>query len=328
MELERSGAVRVVGHEVVPGPVAAVRFSVEPARSSRVMAAIGYETERRTFTGFAELDLRNLLNTGRSAQAGWRAFPQRSSWSLRYVEPWVFASWLALGAGARHEVYDTSAAYTSLAARADITPGPGPAVELLAGYDFTVAADTLVGASRTTWAGTGLRIDTREPAEMARIGSFLAARTSAGNRTGRDGAGFIGRFEFDAGALGPSVGRTFLSSAAHYRIVYSRLALSEPEQYRMGGTRSLRGYREEEFSGAQLGWVNCELNVSLGRNAAGYPFVDAGVCECKTGWRTGLGYGIGMRALTAMGTIEAAYGVAYRDSPLRGKMHLGFEAGF
>jgi hypothetical protein len=40
------------------------------------------------------------------------------------------------------------------------------------------------------------------------------------------------------------------------------------------------------------------------------------------------GYGVGTRVATQVGVLGLDYGIAFRDSPLRGKVHLSYDVMF
>lgn len=325
--LEGSRVVTVGGSEIVKGDGYGIRFSVCPAKTSRVLGAVGYDARDRAITGSLELNLDNLLDTGRRLAAGWRAFAGRKSWFLSYAEPWVFVPWLSATAAAQHEVFDTTGSSTSLSIQAGLATEAGFSISLTSGYDQVVALDTS-GRSSTVWAGTGIGIDTRPAGLNPRTGAFLGLRTTGGNRASLGSGHFIGRFEGDAGFLWPSVGSFVLSSTGHYRLVYSKVPLSRLESYRLGGAATLRGYNEDQFSGEHLAWLNSELHWQADSRVVGYPFFDVGVCDIGERWIVRTGYGFGLRAATGMGILEVDYGIGFMDSPVHGKVHLGFQAEF
>jgi hemolysin activation/secretion protein len=96
----------------------------------------------------------------------------------------------------------------------------------------------------------------------------------------------------------------------------------------LGGPGTVRGYREDEFASTRVGWFSTELRYSLDRTSSVYPFLDLGVCQDSLGWQMKPGYGAGTRVTTRAGVFGLDYGVALRDSPLRGKVHLSYDVAF
>ncbi len=94
----------------------------------------------------------------------------------------------------------------------------------------------------------------------------------------------------------------------------------------LGGARSLRGYREEQFRGTRTALVTVEYRFHLGRKSRAHAFVDVGYW-CREGANpakdTKLGYGIGLRGETRLGTISIDYGLGEGDDLLDGKLHAG-----
>jgi outer membrane protein insertion porin family len=109
-----------------------------------------------------------------------------------------------------------------------------------------------------------------------------------------------------------------------------------PDLYRLGGARSLRGYREEQFLGSRIGWVNVEARYWLGTASRLFVFEDVGAAYRKqilngvNQEETLLRFasGIGLRVETALGVWGIDYGVAQGDNPLQGKLHVSLQSSF
>ncbi len=94
----------------------------------------------------------------------------------------------------------------------------------------------------------------------------------------------------------------------------------------LGGARSLRGYREEQFRGTRVALGSVEYRYLLGRRSRAIAFVDAGYWYrdgSNVAKDTNLGYGIGLRGDTRLGTISIDYGLGEGDDLLDGKLHVG-----
>jgi len=96
----------------------------------------------------------------------------------------------------------------------------------------------------------------------------------------------------------------------------------------LGGPGTVRGYREDEFVSSRVGWFSTELRYSLDRTSSVYPFLEVGIYQDSLGWQVKPGYGVGTRVATKVGVLGFDYGVALRDSPLRGKVHLSYDLAF
>lgn len=101
--------------------------------------------------------------------------------------------------------------------------------------------------------------------------------------------------------------------------------------YFLGGTNSLRGYREKQFQGNRLLWSNFEYRFLLTRRSFAFLFFDSGyflrsedliqdilkISDVK------LGYGIGINLETGLGVLGVSFALAKGDSFSDGKIHFG-----
>ncbi len=329
--LEQSRLVYVSGTDLVAGNDTGygVRLWVEERRSNVISAALGYSPDAtRQLSGLVALDV-HLLNSGRRLQLGWQAFGGKTVYRFSYTEPWLFGWRLSATGRVRHEVTDTIRSQTSAAVEMSLLTNRDFAVTFSTGYERVTSVDTSESV-RTVWAGTGLALDTRDSEFGPRKGGWLKVDTRIGERnSGRSSDGrFIGWVETDLGVMGPCFGPLVLANSVHPRFLYSAADLPEFEFYRMGGAGSLRGYREEQFSGTALGWWNCELRWQATNSIWTYPFIDAGLVSIAGVWVLEPAYGVGCRMGTRIGVFGVDYGLAFRDSPLQGKVHLAFQGEF
>jgi len=103
------------------------------------------------------------------------------------------------------------------------------------------------------------------------------------------------------------------------------------EQYRFGGTKTVRGYREDQFRGSRIAWSNLEYRYLFGRYSRFFAFVDLGYHyreeplnnELTTIEGFNIGYGIGVRMDTKIGLFGVDYGLAKGDGFSNGMVHVG-----
>lgn len=109
---------------------------------------------------------------------------------------------------------------------------------------------------------------------------------------------------------------------------------AEHELFRMGGYNSLRGYREDEFSGWRLGWGSVELRWLINPQARVYLFYDHGLLVSKQNeLRSNLfAPGIGIKMRTRLGILSVEYALGNRETgfwdPWSGMIHAGLDALF
>jgi len=105
------------------------------------------------------------------------------------------------------------------------------------------------------------------------------------------------------------------------------------EKLPLGGTRSLRGYRERQFLGFRTGWFSLEYRLLLGKYSRVFVFLDAGAYSDRTpqqgNFTVGkIGYGVGIRAESRVGIVGIDYGLGEGDGILDGKVHLQITSQF
>jgi outer membrane protein insertion porin family len=141
----------------------------------------------------------------------------------------------------------------------------------------------------------------------------------------------VQRFTFDLDFYLPTFARQVLAFGVHGREVQSARP-EEGEMFRFGGSRSLRGFRENQFLGSRLGWTNTEYRFLLARRSFFYGFVDAGYYFRSADELRGLsradafkyGYGIGVQLETGLGVLGVSFALG-SDEPSFGnaKIHFG-----
>lgn len=101
--------------------------------------------------------------------------------------------------------------------------------------------------------------------------------------------------------------------------------------YRLGGTNTLRGYRENQFLGNRIFWSNLEYRYSLDKRSFGFVFYDTGYYLRDADKERDItkfesfktSYGIGLSLETGLGVLQVSYALAQGDSFGDGKIHFG-----
>ena len=315
---------------------------VAEGNTNQFDGVVGYQPprgdeERGLVTGLVNLHLRNLFGTGRSLAARWeRATSDISELDLHYLEPWLAG--LPLNVAVAFFQRQQDSAYVRRNLTGTLTFLWSSDVQLAAGVtsaSVIPAEGNAALASSSTIAGDiTLRIDTRDDVYNPRSGITLRNGYSGGRKSAGAAAGgmrsSIQRLELDAEYFLELLPRTVLATALHGRELRGG-DLDISDLYRLGGATTLRGYREEQFSGTRLGWTSVELRYSLGRRTFGFAFFDFGYIEQSPDParnREGFsalrsGYGIGGRLETGLGIIGVSYALGEGDSVTEGKIHFG-----
>jgi len=297
------------------------------------------------FTGLINLNFRNLFGTGRKFEVNWRK-PDKYSEEFRiyYEEPWVFNFPINIGAGLERIVRDTTYIERSYFLNSILKLS----AEFKGFLNFSheeVVPDSLASRNLRMTKNTittgeiGVRYDTRDFPINPRKGIRYIASLSFGTKenTGpeyliqedslslREGLKKIkGQLSYFQKLWGNQV-LAFNINGSHVEGDKDQLQLSD--HFWFGGFGSLRGYRENQFHGTSVSWINLEYRFIVGRNSRIFLFSDWGFYqyEDERGIQNDIlpGYGIGMRFDTPLGIMGVDYGLGRGDTFSTGKIHFG-----
>ncbi|MCJ7750905.1 MAG: outer membrane protein assembly factor [Armatimonadetes bacterium] len=108
------------------------------------------------------------------------------------------------------------------------------------------------------------------------------------------------------------------------------------EQFLIGGSETLRGYRTDRFVGTRMGILNTEYRVPIGGNLLGVLFVDVGDAwggsvagslsedTVHDSFTSHLGYGVGVRVKTPIGPLRLDLGFSEEGT----ETHFGVRNAF
>jgi outer membrane protein assembly factor BamA len=331
-----------------------VRFPVEEARSTRLDAVAGYlpasPGRSAVLSGLVNLEFLNLFGTGRRGRIHWERPDERiQSVELSYREPWVLGQPLALRADFGQRVEDTLYVSRRVAARAEYELGSKTTVWGALQYEavFTDSASSVqlsLPNNRTTYMEAGFAFDTRDYPANPRSGAFFSTQAGAGwRKRDRSASGApAGSFRQHRAGVDSEIAQELFPFWVADASVHARaLETSEPDVlrpdlYRLGGARTLRGYREEQFMGSRVGWASTELRYLLGSASRVFAFCDVGSVYEEQPTDSGLqgrtltrvGAGVGLRMETNLGIWGFDYGVGQDDRLLNGKIHVSLLSSF
>lgn len=329
------------------------RLIVELAEGShnRFDGVLGYNPSTQTSDGFVTglLDFKfgNLFGTGREVDAHWaRRTEETQNFRFGYTEPWVAGFSLNIGFQFEQLIQDTTYIQRDLRLNFDYLLSDSWTL-------FTVAkrqevspdsvGEVRFGIPRSTSVSlaVGSTFDTRD--DLLNPTRGFRYRTSFEWRRKDIDNDFVLEGDED------SFGQTRITidfenyfSLFRWQVFYLALhgrevtsdekVVSITDQYRLGGAKTLRGYREEQFRGSRLAWTNFEYRLLLGRRSRFFAFVDVGyyfreeklpdndideVDDVK------IGYGFGVRLDTRLGFFGIDFGLGEGDSFSDAKVHIG-----
>jgi len=288
-----------------------------------VNGVFGYGTPG--FMGFFDLEVLNLFGTGRALGAKWQKRDTISVlFELRYKESWLFGKPVNLIGSVSH---NKEATYVKNRAEVlfDMPISKLFRANIGCCSEWVSVMDEARSQNPGEWFGIlGLDLDTRPILHNMYVGQTF--------RFAKVGVHYYAKSEFNFNGIEKLtlnfdnyIGPFF--SSLNFGAIFKE-NIQAYDEIRLGGARTLRGYWEGEFSGAQIGWLNIELRKFIGspRNMQGFifPFYDFGYIDGTFAHS----FGIGIAVRSPIGLVKVIYGLPRgvslmeRSSPLDGKIHF------
>jgi len=292
-----------------------------------------------TVTGFVTVTMRNLFGTARKLDVRWqRDESDAQELGLRYVEPWIFGLPLDVAAGFSQRQQDSSYVQRSVDGRADLLVNESLTISALGTLETVIPSSTIavavVQSSHTATGGLELKYDTRDDVLSPTSGVDYASSYQFGTKSTDNAAqtqsSSVQRLSIDAQFFAPTATRQVLAIGVHGR-ERTGGGIELSDLYRLGGTNSLRGYRENQFLGSRIAWTNTEYRFLLSRRSYVFGFFDTGYYFLPADETNALsssqemkyGYGMGIRMDTSLGNIGVSFAFGQGDSFSDGKIHVG-----
>ena len=325
-----------------------ILFEVVEKNTNRVDGVLGYSPSRSTgekgyFTGLLDFSFRNLLGTGRRAQAHWERIDRFSQeLTFSYLEPWVLGYPFHVGIDFSQLVQDTTYIKRAWGGSFSLPAGDFFILHSRVGQEEILPDSSAVGLyySRNIIGEFGVELDTRDDRINPRRGMKGSFTLGLGDKRifeDRIRRYRQQRYRADLEGVLPTLSHQVLAVALHLRWLESdESPIPISEHFRFGGAKSLRGYREDQFRGSRVGWSNLEYRFLIARQSRLFAFVDIGYYyrgEMVSGGMVEVegvkvGYGVGLRLETRLGIMGVDYGLGEGDSPFAGKVHLGLTSEF
>jgi len=276
--------------------------------------------------GSVELDFVNVGGTGRAVSFRWLDDGERyRTTRARYGEPFFLRLPVGLSVEFRQDVFDTL--YDFTLGGVDLTVAAGPSVSLSAGFTWDgtvprVDEELLRSVRRRFRAGCSIR------AGAAAVSARIEGARKTNYRSGApDDAEFQFLYRLEGSVLVPALdGQAFFARAVAEGVVTPR-EVPPSETYPLGGARSLRGYRENQFRGREIAWVNLEYR--FGGESRLFVFDDIGAFRgTADGWTVRNGFGFGLRSASKLGTVEMSFGVGERFALEQTRIHVALIENF
>lgn len=324
---------------------------VKESNPNQLNAVFGYNPKTTNnskgyVTGLIDVAFKNLLGTGRVLEAYWRKKDQRSQeLRFRYVEPWVKGWPLNIGGGFQQIIQDTTFIRRNLSLDVEV-----PYSDVLTFFSNfgkeQVLPDSMgrvlyqLPKSDSWQAQIGFSYDTRDSYWNPSRGALYKTQYEFARKKIIDEPEFevnLGdkssfrrdRWMVDLEIYVPTLRYQTMLFGLHGRHVKT----TEPfipvsDLFRFGGANTLRGYREDEFLGDKITWLNMEYRYLLASRSRVFAFLDSGYYNRaeQDGSVTEdykFGYGFGLRIETRLGIIGIDYGLGEGRGLTSGLVHIG-----
>lgn len=298
------------------------------------------------FTGYVNISLRNLFGTGRALGILWDKQQQLSQeLQVKYLEPWIFS----LPVNISGEVYQRKQDSTFINQRYTLGVEYLASETITAGFNIssesTIPSDseselfTVYNSSSITTEFT-FTLNTTDDFYAPTRGIIFNNAYGFSNKKINGPDQFIypetqteinlQRIELDFHFFLELFRRQVLALKLNGRELRGDF-FEVSDLYELGGTNTLRGYRERQFLGNRTFWSNLEYRYLLTRRTYAFAFfdtgyflrnedIDRGVLR-QSDFKTGFGFGINLE--TGLGVLGVSYALGEGDSFSNGKLHFG-----
>jgi outer membrane protein insertion porin family len=296
-------------------------------------------------TGLVNISLRNLFGTGRAVAFRWRKIDRFSQeLEFKYLEPWLFSLPINLNGQFRQRQQDTTFVQRTLAGGLEYLATEDVSAAVFVTSQSTIptiredSAFTVFNSTAFT-TGVNLKIDTRDDPLAPTSGIFFNNFYDFSQKKINGPQEYITpetqtdvnlqRFEATLAVFYQFFQRQILAFKINGRELRGPF-FEESDLYWLGGTQTLRGYREDQFRGNRVFWSNLEYRFFLGRRTYTYVFFDNGYylrnaeeklnIPKQEGYK--FGYGFGLNLETAIGVLGVSFALAKGNSFSDGLLHF------
>ena len=288
----------------------------------------------------------NLFGTGRAAAIRWQQFDRNSQeLELKYLEPWLFGYPFNINLDLYQRQQDTTYVQRKFNGSLEYLATENISASVSIGTDQIiptineVPVFTVYNSSSIT-TGVNLKIDTRDDPYSPTSGLLFINSYSYSRKKINGPLQFITpgletrinlqRFMLDFEGFYELFLRQVVSFGIHGRELRGSF-FENSDLFRLGGTNSLRGYREDQFLGSRILWTNLEYRFLLTRRTFAFLFLDTGYYLREADNERNIlksedflyGYGLGLNLETSLGVLGVSFALGKGDSFSDGKIHFG-----
>ncbi|MFH0920280.1 MAG: POTRA domain-containing protein [Fibrobacterota bacterium] len=319
-----------------------VHVDLAEANVNSAEGILGYASDREGgLSALLNVELGNIAGTWRKLAIHYDREHPLTRAGFYYNEPWILST--RLEGEFRLDFQQDETQYTLLSTEVRFKLPMGDWLKAYTGFSRTAhsyrlvrANDTLPATDRVTATQLGITLDSRDFPDNPRRGLYLDLPVQAGFKTGPAGDFNEVRPRITVIAALPLRGRHLLYAGLSYATLLSAdTALQTSELLPLGGSATLRGYRENQFYGKTVGFSRLEYRYLTGLRSRLSLFFDMGQFDRAPLFQNTrslaqllFGIGAGLSVETRAGSVSVDYGLGRRDTPLEGKIHLGLKNKF
>ncbi len=327
-----------------------LQITVQEKETNNFDGIIGYvpgdDDEPGYFTGFLNISLRNLFGTGRAAAFKWQKENQFSQeLEIKYLEPWILGYPFNASLGFFQRKQDTTYVQSKFDGAIEFLATDDISASLLFATESVVPTENennifTVFNSSIISTGIKLSIDSRDDVYAPREGLYFINSYLYSKKTINGPEQFLTpqtktdinlqRFELDFSFFYELFNRQVIAAGVHAREMRGDF-FEISDYYKLGGTSTLRGYRENQFLGNRTFWSNLEYRYLLTPRTFAFLFFDTGYYLRNEDQAKGIselsefkyGYGLGLNLETGLGVLSVSFALGEGDSFGQGKVHFG-----
>ena len=328
-----------------------LQIKVKEGNTNTFDGILGYvppaqNEENGYFTGLVNLSLRNLFGTGRRVDARFHKEQRETQeLELRYLEPWVLGLPINISGSFLQRIEDSSYIKRDIGIKTETLLSRKFSVSVLFNAERVIPTleNNLLYSifdSRLLATGVEIKFDSRDYVYNPFSGILYKTSYTVGQKKVYNASSFPNQdipedFTVQKGTVDLDFYYSFFKRQSLLLSVHG-VEIRSPrfetaDLFRLGGNRSVRGYRESQFLASRVGWSNVELRYSLTRKSFGAVFYDFGyylrpaddIAQIPSQEGFIFGYGLGIRIETALGMFGVSYALGKGDSILEGKVHFG-----
>ncbi len=317
-----------------------LKLSIKEKETNSFDGIIGYvpssQFEKGYFTGFLNLNFENLFGTGRFFKFKWQQLNKTSQdLDIKYLEPWIFNYPFNIQVGLFQRKQDSTYIQRNFESSFEYLSNRDFSVSFVLTSQSTISlvkSNRNIYNSSTLSYGFALKNDTRDEIYSPTSGILFNGSYKYFSKKFNDftiSKTSLQKIEFDFSFFTELFFKQIFVLSIHAKELKGNLA-DISDLFYLGGTNSLRGYREKQFFGNRILWTNLEYRYLFSKYSFGFLFFDTGYYQLNENQSFSIqlqkdfkiGYGFGLNIETGVGILGISFALGKGDSFTDGKIHF------